>query len=178
MSDCYRDCRSWQPRHHLTQASKGADADADSKHRGMFAAVDHYMQQAAQRAEQATLEQREQKAVQALDALQLTLGRMVGCKQNGGRLSVGKTVCGLRAVHSLWCQVRNDEPRAAGVPQPYDGRCGKIQLPKGAATPVPELTELTMQQLVMVVTQADLWHASSAPELVVRQLAACCQGSE
>ncbi len=75
MSERYRDCRSWQPRHHLTQASKGADADADSKHRGMFAAVDHYMQQAAQRAKQATLEQREQKAVEALDALQLTLGR-------------------------------------------------------------------------------------------------------
>jgi hypothetical protein len=151
MSECYSDCRARQPQHQLTQANKGAYATADSKHKGMFFAVDHYMQQAAQRA---TLEQ----AKEALNALQLTLGRMVGCKRNGSRLSVGQTVCGLRAVHSLWCQVRNDEPRAAGVPPPYDGRCGKIQLTKGAATPVPDLTELTMEQMVTAVTEADLWH--------------------
>jgi hypothetical protein len=117
--------------------------------------VEHYVRQAAQRTEQQTLEQIELQALEALDELQVTLGRMAGRKRKGGRLTVGQTICGLRAVHSLWNQVKANEPRADGGR--YDGRCGKIQLTKGAATPVPEVTELTMEQMVTAVTEAGLW---------------------
>jgi hypothetical protein len=92
--------------------------------------------------------------VEALDQLQVALGRMAGLKQNGGRLSVYKTVCGLRAVYGLWDQVKANEPRASGAA--HDGRKGSIQLTKGAATPVPELLELTMAQMVTAATEAGM----------------------
>jgi hypothetical protein len=58
-------------------------------------------------------------------------------------------------MHSLWNQVKANEPRADGAKM--DGRCGKIHLTKGAATPVPEVTELTMEQMVTAVTEAGMW---------------------
>jgi hypothetical protein len=170
MSERYRESCSWQPRHHLTAADKHADACGDSKHQGMLRAVQQQLLQPTiqslesgnaqhlpnkeQLKEQA--EQRaEQQAVEALDQLQVALGRMAGVKQKGGRLSVGKpTVCGLRAVYSLWDQVKANEPRASGAA--HDGRRGRIQLTKGAATPVPELPELTMAQIVMAATEAGM----------------------
>ncbi len=177
ISERYRDLQSRQQDHkrvHLTQANKGAWEDAASKNSGMQRAVRHLQahllqllqptlqqlqqnphlpnkQQLYQQVEQ----QAEQQALEALDNLQLMLGRAAGQKADGGRLSAGKTASGLRAVYSLWDKNKADEPQASGAPT-YDGRKGKIQLPKGAATPVPDVPELTMKQLVSAVMDAGL----------------------
>ncbi len=72
---------------------------------------------------------------------------MAGQRAKGGRLSAGKTASALRAVYSLLDKNKADEPRASGGPT-YDSRAGKIELPQGAATRVPEVPELAMKQLV------------------------------
>jgi hypothetical protein len=73
MSERYKECRSWQPRHDLTTpANKQADACDDSKHKGTLFAVEHYVRQAAQRTKQQTLDQIELQALQALGELQVT----------------------------------------------------------------------------------------------------------
>jgi hypothetical protein len=179
ISERYRELQSRQlqrdGRGHLTAANKGAWEDAASKNSGMQRAVRHLQalllqqmqptlqqqlqqnphlpnkQQLYQQVEQ----QAEQQALEALDNLQLMLGRAAGQTADGGRLSAGKTASRLRAVYSLWDKNKADEPQASGGPT-YDGRKGKIQLPKGAATPVPDVPELTMKQVVTAVMEAGL----------------------
>jgi hypothetical protein len=150
----------------LTDADKDAWATSASKHEGMLWAVQHLkthlmqptlhilqspglpiQQQLYQQAEQ----QAEQQALEALDNLQVTLGRVAGLK--GSRLHAGKTVSGLGAVYSLWNRMTANEPRAASGPT-YDGRQGKIELPRGAAT--PEVPGLNMKQMVTTAIEAGL----------------------
>jgi hypothetical protein len=167
MSQHFWKCFPWlqQPRQRLAVDQHPYDCAATSKRQGMLWAVKHLKEQLLQSTNAQHLHSNHelydhavqhayQQAVEALDQLQLTLGGMAGVKRGGGKLSVGKTVSGLRAVNSLFIQVKNGEPRAGGPA--FDGRKGKIELTKGAATPVPEVPGLTMGQMVAAATKAGL----------------------
>jgi hypothetical protein len=160
MLECFRDCRSWQPWHHLTQASPRVPMQMLTANTGGCSPqwITTCSRQRSGRSrrlwsrESSRLWRPWNRCSSRWDAWSGASGTAAGCRW--ARPSAGCARC---TLHSLWCQVRNDEPQAAGVLQPYDGRCGKIQLIKGAATPVPELTKLT-EHLVTAVTEADLWH--------------------
>jgi hypothetical protein len=92
----------------------------------------------------------EQLALEAMDKLQDTLGRLL--KLNG-KLSVSKTVCGLGAVWSLFKTLDKWEPTAAKG----NGRLsGRPPGTKGPDALVPETRDLTMKQMVEAAMDASL----------------------
>jgi hypothetical protein len=87
----------------VTQEDTEAYTRDISKQKGMCKAVKHMQKQlllpkTLESAPAQAKEQAEQSALQALDQLQVTLGRVLKQK---GMLTVSKTVCGLGAVWGL-----------------------------------------------------------------------------
>ncbi len=157
MSVRYTKSKSWAKERgmQVRQRDKAAYTNCISKHEGMRQVVEHLQQQLPpptflQSAPAPAVKQAEQAALQALDQLQVTLGRVLKLK---GKLTVSKTVCGLGAVWSLHEALDKWVPPAGGG---NGGLSGRPLDAKGPNELVPETQDLTMRQMVLATMEAGL----------------------